>query len=179
MKQEDRQLLLKDLCARMPYGLKGTVGIEVSTGEYSIESGHLLFMEKEIDVELLEINKDTEEIEVHSLDNNIDLSEYDYTIDDFKPYLRPLSSMTEEEAKEISILYGLKDILSIKIKDEYIEVVVDDGVCSTEIRTIWYDEIMSSIEIFDFLNAHHFDYRGLIPKDLAIEVTKENNPYKE
>lgn len=30
----------------------------------------------------------------------------------------------------------------------------------------------------DWLNAHHFDYRGLIEKDLAIEVTEENNPYK-
>jgi hypothetical protein len=30
----------------------------------------------------------------------------------------------------------------------------------------------------DWLNANHFDYRGLIEKGLAIEVTKENNPYK-
>ena len=29
------------------------------------------------------------------------------------------------------------------------------------------------------LNRHHFDYRGLIPKGLAIEVTEENNPYKD
>ena len=31
----------------------------------------------------------------------------------------------------------------------------------------------------DWLNAHHFDYRGLIPMGLAIEVIEENNPYKE
>ena len=31
----------------------------------------------------------------------------------------------------------------------------------------------------DWLNNHHFDYRGLIKKGLAIEVTEENNPYKE
>ena len=150
MKQEDRQLLLKDLCTRLPYGLKGTVGIEVSTGEYSIESGHLLFMEKEIDVELLGINKD-EEIEVYSLDNNIDLSEYDYIIDDFKPYLRPLSSMTEEEKKEfgrISCEGNIEHKCGIFYKSQ------------------------------DYLNSIHVDYRGLIPKGLAIEVTKENNPYK-
>ena len=34
-------------------------------------------------------------------------------------------------------------------------------------------------KFMDWLNAHHFDYRGLIPMGLAIEVTKENNPYKE
>ena len=30
----------------------------------------------------------------------------------------------------------------------------------------------------DFYNSHHLDYRGLIEKGLAIEVTKENNPYE-
>ena len=34
-------------------------------------------------------------------------------------------------------------------------------------------------EIINWLNAHHFDYRGLIPKGLAIEVTEDNNLYKE
>ena len=88
MTQEERQLLLKDLCTRLLYGVKGTVEIEVSTGEYSIESGHLLFMEKEIDVELLGINKETEEIEVYPLNNNIDLDaniEYiDFNEEDFQ-----------------------------------------------------------------------------------------------
>ena len=157
MIQEDKDLLMKDLSARLPYGLKGTVGIEVSTGEYSIESGHLLFMEKEIVVELLGINKDTEEIEVYSLDNNIDLSEYDYIIDDFKPYLRPLSSMTEEEVKEFY------DVECIDAKVAYIKPTWN-----------WH----FTINGIDWLNANHFDYRGLIPKALAIEVTKENNPYK-
>lgn len=36
-----------------------------------------------------------------------------------------------------------------------------------------------TLESYDWLNAHHFDYRGLIEKGLAIEVTEENNPYKE
>ena len=38
--------------------------------------------------------------------------------------------------------------------------------------------IHQQASLFDWLNAHHFDYRGLIEKGLAIEVTKENNPYK-
>lgn len=111
MTQEEKQLLLKDLCARLPYGVKGTVEIEVSTGEYSIESGHLLFMEKEIDVELLGINKETEDIEVHPLNNNIDLDGYDYAINDFIQYLRPLSSMTKEEKREYSkCMWAYQDV---------------------------------------------------------------------
>ena len=35
------------------------------------------------------------------------------------------------------------------------------------------------LEYLDWLNKNHFDYRGLIEKGLAIEVTKENNPYKD
>lgn len=34
-------------------------------------------------------------------------------------------------------------------------------------------------EKYDWLNAHHFDYRGLIDKGLAIEVTEDNNHYKD
>lgn len=149
MTQEDKNLLLKDLCTRLPYQpLCKKVDTEDVFCECDAQLGYSL--------------RDL-------VDNKIII----------KPYLRPMSSMTEEEAKELSILYGLKDILSIKkITDEYIEVVVDDGFCSTETGAIWYDEIISSIEIFDWLNAHHFDYRGLIPKGLAIPVTKENNPYK-
>ena len=96
-----------------------------------------------------------------------------------KPYLRPMSSMTEEEAKELSILCDITDVLSIKITDEYIDFEVDDGFSSIETKIIWFNEIISSIEIFDWLNKNHFDYRNLIQIGLAIAVTKENNPYKE
>ena len=96
-----------------------------------------------------------------------------------KPYLRPMSSMTEEEAKELSILCDITGVLSIKITDEYIDFEVDDGVGGIGIKPIWYNDIISSIEIFDWLNKNHFDYRGLIPMGLAIAVTKENNPYKK
>ena len=139
MIQEDKKLLLRDLCARLPYGAK----LDILNGVDTL--------------------------------GNIDINEgwinASYDVDEVKPYLRPMSSMTEEEAKELSILYGIKDILSIKITDEYIEAIVDDGFSSTETRTIWYDEIISSIEIFDWLNAHHFDYRGLIEKNLALDCT--------
>ena len=151
MTKEEKELLLKDLCARLPYKVK------------------VCLHEKETCIL----------IGIKGYKVYLDIDSDSFHIESIKPYLRPMSSMTEEEAKELSILYGLKDILSTKITNEYIEVVVDDGVCSTETRTIWYDEIISSIEIFDWLNAHYFDYRGLIKKGFAIEVTEENNPYKK
>ena len=66
-----------------------------------------------------------------------------------RPYLRPMSSMTEEERK--------------------IYIEISSHLCG---------EIAAKTMI-DWLNAHHFDYRGLIEKGLAIAVTEENNPYKE
>lgn len=154
MRQEDKELLLKDLCSRLPYGVK----IELTwwvMGEGTC------------------INTILEPDHIEQLLNDEDGNT------EIKPYLRPMSSMTEEEAKELSILYDIKDILSIKITDEYIDFEVDDGFCSIDTKIIWYNDIISSIETFDWLNKNHFDYRDLIPMDLAIAVTKENNPYKE
>ena len=77
-----------------------------------------------------------------------------YTHQEFairRPYLRPMSSMTEEEKEEYrGTLIALPD-------EEY---------------------LISTMRTIDWLNAHHFDYRGLIEKGLAIEVTKDNNPYE-
>jgi len=72
-----------------------------------------------------------------------------YCVEGMKPYLRPMSSMTEEEEKEYFDKWG---VLGTDDFDNY--------------------------KIVDWLNAHHFDYRGLIEKGLAIEVTEKNNPYE-
>ena len=116
MKPEEKDLLLKDLCARLPYGVKANS----RDGKKTITItpiGIANFMSGAI-----------------------------YII---KPYLRPLSSMTEEEKVKLSLsqIYAFAH----------------------------YNEIAK----IDWLNAHHFDYRGLIDKGLAIEVTEENNPYKD
>ena len=84
---------------------------------------------------------------------------------EFKPYLRPLSSMTEEERKEYNSFFG-----GIEPYD------CDFSAYPIEYKYVYEWDIKNYI---DFLNANHFDYRGLIPKGLAIEVTKENNPYEE
>lgn len=75
-----------------------------------------------------------------------------------KPYLRPMSSMTKDEFKE------------------WLEYSKADYDCEFKPEpTFSLEGCHLSI---DWLNANHFDYRGLIPKGLAIEVTKENNPYE-
>lgn len=74
-----------------------------------------------------------------------------------KPYLRPMPSMTEEEYEELR-----------KIDRYY-------GIAPLSEINDWEPGYKS----IDWLNAHHFDYRGLIKKGLAIEVTRENNPYED
>lgn len=156
MTQEDKELLLKDLCARLPYDVK--VWVKTHHGQI-IESDFLTLCNG---------------------GGYYSTLSYEGILNDsvVKPYLRPMSSMTEEEAKELSILCDITDILSIKITDEYIDFEVDDGFSSIETKIIWFNDIISSVETFDWLNKNHFDYRGLISMDLAIAVTKENNPYK-
>lgn len=106
----EKQLLIKDLCARLPYGVKIWVKWDKNPSPLTTSI----------------------------------LGNYWHTVgDDIKPYLRPLSSMTEEEA------------------DEY------DSLNAYESGVFPHTE-----EAFDWLNKNHFDYRGLIPIGLALE-TKE------
>jgi hypothetical protein len=123
MPQEEKELLLRDLCARLPYGCRvfyeyvdeldgKTYGYSVNLNTWCIDE--------------LEANKAV-----------------------IKPYLRPMSSMTEEERNEH---FG---------------------------RTMTIDIVQTSKEVIDWLNKKMFDYRELIEKGLAIAVDEENNPYKE
>ena len=136
MKREDKELLLQDLCARLPYGVIVLVDIDK---EFDGGCVSKLATITEIKGEKMFLTKN---------------SLTPVTIEEIRPYLRPMSSMTEEEKKE------LNDVTVINCNEF-------EG-CST-----LFDETG-----FDWLNAHHFDYRGLIEKGLAIAVTEENNPYK-
>lgn len=136
MTKEEKDLLIKDLSARLPYGVKIHI---LSWNEDMME------FEDKAD-ELYSINKD-EYIRTVNED-------YEFEINDIKPYLLPLSSMTEEE------------------KEEYRNIDNRSYSCPID-----YAHIPSSDRI-DWLNKKMFDYRGLIPMGLAIAVTKENNPYE-
>lgn len=182
MTQEEKQLLLRVLCAGLPCGVKGRVYAETTNGEYDM-NGDMIFFNSPFDVILDGINSSTEELHVVAIGNEdtVDFIEDQqtcgdpYTIEEFKPYLRPMSSMTEEEAMEVARIRGLKDILSVSLKENYIFVELDDGVFGSELYTIWFNEMVTSIEMLDWLNSHHFDYRGLIEKGLALEAPEKWN----
>ena len=138
MKEEDKVLLLKDLSARLPYGVI------------------IHLVEPNEDEELYCLNIPQEGLYTRSLEhNNVTTL---CPIEDIKPYLRPMSSMTEEERKEFPFPYYFEWINS-----DFNLLCSNDKVCAS----IGFDEMY---KIMDWLNAHHFDYRGLIEKGLALEA---------
>ena len=140
MKQEDKEFLLKDLCARLPYG---AIGIYSQKGKkpYNRELTGSLYDE---------LN-----------------SSWDSTEDsEFIVYLRPMTSMTEEKKRELE-----------HISEEYFGKALDKQFqesLSSNINEGEVLEYIASSVIVDWLNAHHFDYRGLIEKGLAIDATGLN-----
>lgn len=133
MTQEEKQILLKNLCARLPYGIK----CKDQYGEY-------------IDVNLY--NAHIEHLIDQILSGVVQM------------VLRPMSSMTEEEKKELSERYAWK------IKSSWIEIKYhSDGYWDNDI----YCPTEEYLNLFDWLNAHHFDYCGLIEKGLALEAPEE------
>ena len=146
MTQEEKQLLLKDLCARLPYGVKVMKQFKSQTRT------------------LLSI--DVANLRVYFLENDVN-SPFGFNIEDplrfsqqIKPYLRPMSSMTEEERKELKAATcpngtGFFD-------EKYL-------ICPMN----HYGEHISygfMSDILGWLNEHHFDYRGLLEKGLALEA---------
>lgn len=131
MTSEEKDLLLRDLLPRLQYGVK----IQTWYGEIITS-----------DLNTFPIGYD--EIDIEQLAG-------------MKPYLRPLSSMTEEEKKELSKKY-VWNIWTGQIQIRYHSQGCwdDETECPTE----------EYIILFDWLNAHHFDYRGLIEKGLALEA---------
>ena len=117
MTQEEKELLIKDLCARLPYGVKMSVNdnVEVLQG-------------------------------INIVDNIVEYSSFLASeIEDCKPYLFPLSSMTDEQEKEYNNLNCY------------------------ELGCFPHSE-----EALDYLTKNHFDYRYLIEKGLAIDATGLN-----
>ena len=146
MTKEDKELLFKDLCARLPDGIILKVGYTDIKLDRKHQGIGILYPEDCSD----EFDKR------HNEDFYIVISGCYYG-NDIKPYLRPMSSMTEEEYKEFKACHCVYDS----------HLNFQPMMCT----------IMNERNMFDWLDKNMFDYRGLIPKGLAIEVTKENNPY--
>ena len=124
MTQEQKELLFKDLCARLMFGVK------VCYSSYK----------EFITCTLHSINPVYDKVYLWS--ENACFSPV--SISKIKPYLFPMSSMTEEE----KLMY--------------------EGLM------IGTDNISYMLDVIDWLNTHHFDYRGLIEKGLAIDATGLN-----
>ena len=129
MIQEDKELLLKDLCARLNTNLVCSIyriddqGIgyrnEILYGYCNIDGWNVFYFREDCGIIIDDISK-------------------------IKPYLRPMSSMTEEE----KLMY--------------------EGLM------IGTDNISYMLDVVDWLNKNHFDYRGLIGKSLALDATGLN-----
>ena len=124
MTQEDKELLLKDLCARSPYGV------------------------------ICAVNSHNERLD--SIDPFEEIATFgfqSFDVSEVKPYLRPMSSMTEEEHDELFGTQHNTEMEEIKNSGDYLKA-----------------SIIGDMAKYDWLNSHHFDYRGLIDKGIAIEA---------
>ena len=134
MTDKDKELLIKDICSRLPYDLV---------------------------IDYNGIRTTLHDIKVFQLYDSDDIKDYNCLIDIFrdddyvdveniKPYLFPLSSMTEEQ----KIIYG--------------------DFCYAIIHSLAWDMQTELNDLIDWFNKNHFDYRGLIEKGLAIDATGLN-----
>lgn len=135
MTQEEKELLLKDLCARLPYGVKCIVTKSRTEEGQKGDVGKITYICLE---------------GVECIGNEPFFSEFG----NFKPYLRSMSSMTEEELKEFRACHCVYDL----------HPDFQPMMCN----------IANEQNMFDWLKVHHFDYRGLIKKGLAIDATGLN-----
>ena len=148
MTQEEKNLLIKDLCCRLPYGVK-------------ISIPELWINEKKIEV-LNEIFKGD--------DGLYRVNDSGMLIKHIKPYLFPLSSMTEEQSIELFKLFGISLVDSIGA--DYIKINECTGI--TFFLNKGFDVETHLDKLIDWLNKNHFDYRGLIPMGSAIDATNLN-----
>lgn len=147
MTQEQKELLFKDICCRLPYGVKAYVKNWSKFNRQWIED---VYTVESIDPSL---NK----IFVYSERGSVELI-VGYDDYEIQPYLFPLSSITDEQRKEY-------ESLCIKETSECDDLY---GIIFT--KDYYYD----TVESIDYLYKNHIDVRGLIPMGLAIDATGLN-----
>lgn len=134
MTQEQKQLLLIDLCGRLPYGVK----CQVQEDEFTYIGT------------LCKLEIDNANGNLLDFAESVSGLEWQVYLSEVKPYLFPLSSMTDEQMKEC---------LSTKHK-----IIKSSG------KFMYLD----SPNTINYYHKNHIDYRGLIPMDLAIDATGLN-----
>ena len=144
MTQENKELLIKDLCARLDTNLVCSIyrtddeGVgyrdEILHGYCKGDIWYEFYFREDCSIGIDNVSK-------------------------IKPYLFPLSSMTEEQKKYITDRWGINDEFDFEINPDWGEYFVELG---------------DIVDFIDWLNKNHFDYRGLIEKGLAIDATGLN-----
>lgn len=149
--EKEKELLLKDLSSRLPYGVKVSCIDDFNHDWYNLEL---------VDVK----------------DNEVYISTYEpcysnkYTnIESIRPYLFPLSSMTEKQAEDLFKTFGL---VLPSTEEDYIKINEVTGI--TFFLLQGFDVETHLDKLVDWLNKNYFDYRGLIPIGLAIDATGLN-----
>ncbi len=140
MDTKNKELLLKDLCARLPYG----VIVETPKGKGHVCDINLTIFGYEFGVNVNPTIRDN------------------FSISYVKPYLFPISSMTEEQLFEVQEILGKNEI---EIEDGFLHIIDSDR------NTITYLEILALLEWF---YKNHFDVNNLIHMGLAIDATNLN-----
>lgn len=148
MKKEDKELLLRDLCARLPYGVK-----------CQAHNGTLICVNVNNGIAVVQTDRGVRQVLIENL----------------KPYLRPVSSMTEEEKEDLLNYVVGKD-------SKYFEVCNDGSITdmspdeqdfkSFKLKWINFNPNTTSRYI-GWLLKNHFDFCDLIPKGLALEASKD------
>lgn len=135
MTQEHKELLLKDLCSRLPYGVK--------LQSYSYEE----------DIETIETLREIDS------DGYISTLECDTLKNISKPYLFPLSNMSEEQKRYINDRWGINEDFDFEIDPLWGKYFVDLG---------------DAVGFINWCYENHIDINNLIPKGLAIDATNLN-----
>lgn len=151
MKQENREILLKDICAMLPFGVKGQCELDASYDT----SFDTIFQTHKFNAEVYGLKEDSLFVYPLIEDNNEQTFAEEEVADgidilDFKPYLFPLSSMTDAE------------------KEEY---------CQLQQRVIYNSKGLVNEDVTKYINwcyKKHLDINNLIPIGLAIDATGLN-----
>ena len=149
MTQEDKELFLKDLCPRLPWGVQ-------------------IFVESDKYTQATLLGVDIKRFSVvfggnnWSSTSNIEGQHTEQYKQIVKPYLRPMSSMTDEEKKELEDICTMYNSEPTSSYEHFGIEVFHISRYGTNFETDY--------TVIDWLNAHHFDYRGLIEKGLALEA---------
>ena len=145
MIQKYKELLLKELCARLPYGVKG---IRTYRPKEPVTLGEIIPRCK------MNPNVGSDSFCELGFDDT-----FECCVIEIKPYLFPLSSMSEDQRKYITDRWGINEEFDFEINPDWGEYFVELG---------------DIVDFIDWLNENHFDYRGLIEKGLAIDATGLN-----